>query len=181
MSIEPECLSQKTVRMKSGLDFLVVFQIALYRLQSLNLKPEGEIIRKSMYDKNSGSVKITTHLEHISGCKTASGTNCSKIWNYRVFIINTHRDQTALLLRVVHLGRFNCHAISGRGDQTTDFGELIGRSSPPLYRAIMNTRRDQTRAFAVKVVPKRRPVFPFPDLICTTIFETMRFMAFTIF
>ena len=36
-----------------------------------------------------------------------------------------------------------------------------------------------SRAFAVKVEGKRLPVSP--DLICTTIFETMRFMTFTTF
>ena len=32
--------------------------------------------RTSSYGNYSGSTKITTHLDHISHCKTASGTNC---------------------------------------------------------------------------------------------------------
>ena len=37
------------------------------------------------------------------------------------------------------------------------------------------------RAFAVKVDTKRPPVFLFSDLICTKIFETMRFVTLTTF
>ena len=40
----------------------------------------------------SGSMKITTHLDHISDCKTSSGTNVSSIWTYWVFIMHTHRN-----------------------------------------------------------------------------------------
>ena len=50
-------------------------------------------IRTSVYDKHSGSMEITTHLDEISRCKTASGTNWSNRWTYRVFIIKTRRDQ----------------------------------------------------------------------------------------
>ena len=32
----------------------------------------------------SGTVKLTTHLGHISCCKTASDTNRSNEWTYRV-------------------------------------------------------------------------------------------------
>ena len=35
------------------------------------------LIRTSIDDKNSGSTEITTRLDHISHCKTASGTNWS--------------------------------------------------------------------------------------------------------
>jgi len=48
--------------------------------------------RTSIYDKYSGSMTITTRLDHISHCKTASGTNWSNTWTYRVCIINTRRD-----------------------------------------------------------------------------------------
>jgi len=51
-----------------------------------------DFIRTSIYDKYSGSTKITTHLDHVSYCKTASDTNWSNRWTYRVFIINTRRD-----------------------------------------------------------------------------------------
>ena len=36
------------------------------------------LIQTSIYDEYSGTMKITTHLDHISHCKTASGTNGSK-------------------------------------------------------------------------------------------------------
>ena len=41
----------------------------------------------------SGSMKTTTRLYHISHCQTASGTNWSNRWTFRVSIINTHRDE----------------------------------------------------------------------------------------
>ena len=44
------------------------------------------------HDRYSDSMKITTHLAHISHCKTASGTNWSTRWINRVFMINTRRD-----------------------------------------------------------------------------------------
>jgi len=90
------------------------------------------IIRMSICDKYSGSIKITTHLDHISHCKEISGTNLSNRWTYRLFIINTrsaatrratarrrtplHPDLTislTSLTRVIHLVRPTCHAISG--------------------------------------------------------------------
>ena len=51
-----------------------------------------EFIRTSVYEKYSGSIKITTHLDHISHFKTTSGTDWSKILTYQVFIIVTRRD-----------------------------------------------------------------------------------------
>ena len=56
------------------------------------LQGGSNLIRTSIYDKYSGSVKITTQLDHIGHCKTAYATNWSKRWNYRVFIRNTRRD-----------------------------------------------------------------------------------------
>ena len=50
------------------------------------------MIRTSVYHKYSGATKITSHLVHISHCKTASGTDWSNGWTYRVFILITHRD-----------------------------------------------------------------------------------------
>ena len=38
---------------------------------------------------------MITYLDHISHCKTASGTNKSDRWTYPVIIINTHRNQIA--------------------------------------------------------------------------------------
>ena len=49
--------------------------------------------------KNSGSVKYTTHLDHISHCKTASGTNWSNRLTYRVFIKNTRHDKLGRVYR----------------------------------------------------------------------------------
>ena len=34
----------------------------------------------------------TTHLDHVSHCKTASGTHWSNRWTCGVFLTNTHRD-----------------------------------------------------------------------------------------
>ena len=34
-----------------------------------------DFIRTRIYDKHSGSMKISANLDHISHCKTASGTN----------------------------------------------------------------------------------------------------------
>jgi len=54
---------------------------------------EGDRVQTSIYDnKHLGSMKNTTHLDQISHRKTASGTNCSKRWTYRVFIMFSQRD-----------------------------------------------------------------------------------------
>ena len=50
------------------------------------------LIRMSVYDKYSGSMKMTSHLDHVSRVKAASGANWSNRCTYRVFSINTHRD-----------------------------------------------------------------------------------------
>ena len=47
----------------------------------------SDLVRTSIYDECSGSTKIPTHLDHISHCETAPGTNWSNICTYRVFII----------------------------------------------------------------------------------------------
>ena len=54
------------------------------------------LIQTSVCDKYSGSIKITTHLDHISHCETESGTNSLNRWTYRVFII---------ILAAIRLGR----------------------------------------------------------------------------
>ena len=56
-------------------------------------------IRMSIYDKYSGSMKFTTHLDQISHCKKASGTDWSNRWTYRIFIIHTRRDKIGLVFR----------------------------------------------------------------------------------
>jgi len=37
----------------------------------------SDVVQMSFCDTHSGSMKITARLDHISHCKTASGTNCS--------------------------------------------------------------------------------------------------------
>jgi hypothetical protein len=43
-----------------------------------------DLIRTSIFDKFSGSMKFTTRLDHNSHRKTASGTNWSNRWTYRI-------------------------------------------------------------------------------------------------
>ena len=43
----------------------------------------------SIHEKHSGSMKVTTHLDHIRHCKAPSGTSWSNTRTFRVFIINT--------------------------------------------------------------------------------------------
>jgi hypothetical protein len=50
-----------------------------------------DLIWTSVYDKYSGSMKITTHLDHIGHCKATLGSNWSNRWMYRVFFIGTRR------------------------------------------------------------------------------------------
>ena len=45
-----------------------------------------------MYDKCSDYIKFTTHLDHVSHCKTISGTIWSNKWTHRLFIIDYRRD-----------------------------------------------------------------------------------------
>ena len=54
------------------------------------------IIRMIVYDEYSGSMKITSHLDHVSHCKTASGTNWSNRWTSRVSMINTRPNEIPL-------------------------------------------------------------------------------------
>ena len=50
------------------------------------------LIRASIYDIRSGPMKFPTRMYHISNFETASCTNWSKRWTYRVFIMNTRPD-----------------------------------------------------------------------------------------
>ena len=45
-----------------------------------------------IYDKYSVSIRIATHLTHVSQCKTSYGANWSNRWTYRAFIINTRPE-----------------------------------------------------------------------------------------
>jgi len=75
-----------------------IFRTFIFRTSSGHSPPlqgylgNENLVRAIIFYKYSGSMKITTHLDHISHCKTASGTNWSNRWTSRVFIINTHRD-----------------------------------------------------------------------------------------
>ena len=55
--------------------------------------PVTDLIQTGTYDEYSCAMKLTTRLDHISHCKTASGTNWSNRWTYRVSTINTRPDQ----------------------------------------------------------------------------------------
>ena len=81
---------------------------------------ESSLIRTSICDNYSGSTKSTTHLDHISHCEAASGTNRSNKWTYRVFIISNHRDYTPSSL---HLR--TCNASTPHSERRkAAFGEL---------------------------------------------------------
>ena len=54
-------------------------------LKDLTMQVDSELVLCS-------ALKITTHLNHLSHCKTMSGTNWSNMWTYRVSIIITRRD-----------------------------------------------------------------------------------------
>ena len=58
----------------------------------------GSLILTGMYHKYSGSMNVTTHMDHIGYCETASGTHWLNRWTYRVFIITTRRDSISLRL-----------------------------------------------------------------------------------
>ena len=48
-------------------------------------------------DKYSISMKISTHLDYTSHYQTSFGTNWSKLLTFRVFIIDTNRDEITSL------------------------------------------------------------------------------------
>ena len=53
----------------------------------------NNLIWTSFYDEHSGSMTITSHLDHISHCKTTvSGTTWSNRWTHRVHIIDAGCD-----------------------------------------------------------------------------------------
>jgi hypothetical protein len=51
----------------------------------------GTVIPTTIYHEFSGSIKITTHLDHVSHRETTSGTNWWNRWTYLVFIIHDRR------------------------------------------------------------------------------------------
>ena len=92
-----------------------------------------------MYDKCSGSKKITTHLDHVSHCKPTPDTNRSNRWTDRVFIINTRRDSIPSKflrgLRSPHRRKSNfpfsevapLRAPAGRSDGSVSCARALGR------------------------------------------------------
>ena len=88
-------------RPESGLDCLTCAMFARKRTlaSAFALKhrcsyKNADLIWTISCDKTPGSTKITTHLDHIGPCETISGTHWLNRWTYRVFIINTRRDQS---------------------------------------------------------------------------------------
>ena len=55
-------------------------------------RPIADFIQKTIFDKYSGSMKITAQLYHISRCEAVCGTNWSNRWTYRVFVVNTRPE-----------------------------------------------------------------------------------------
>ena len=53
--------------------------------------------------KYPGSMIFFAHLNHISHCKIAFGTNRSKRWSYRVFIISTRRDEIGSVVEGIRI------------------------------------------------------------------------------
>ena len=45
----------------------------------------------SIQDKHAGSIKVTTHLNHISHCQAASGTGWLNRWTHRVYYKHSPR------------------------------------------------------------------------------------------
>ena len=70
--------------------FLKPFQVFPLRLKVVAdpFIRGADFVRTSTSGKHSDSVKIITHLDHISHCKTASGRNRSNRRTYRVSIMN---------------------------------------------------------------------------------------------
>jgi hypothetical protein len=85
----------------------------------------------SIYDKYSGSMKITTRLNHMSHCKTASGKNRPNDWTYRVCIVNTHRDGLGLLINGSTL-ECSCVAVAPRFNGSSSQGFLAHKKHRPL-------------------------------------------------
>ena len=63
----------------------VLYQVTMWNLSEANLTPT------SIAQKYSGSMKITTYLDHASHCKTTSSTNWSNRWTCRVLIRRRQR------------------------------------------------------------------------------------------
>ena len=69
------------------------------------------LIPMTIYHKYSGSMKITTHLDDISHCKTTYGTSWGNGWAHRVFVTNTRRDEIPMSSRNEGLLERLSHAV----------------------------------------------------------------------
>ena len=92
--IEPEYPSQTLVRMNSAPASNSCGPSQSFTPSTIQRMwhIENSLIRTSVYDKFSGATKIVTHLDHISHCTTAFGTNWSNRWTHRAFLMNNRRD-----------------------------------------------------------------------------------------
>ena len=107
------------------------------RLPHKGLRPQN-LIRSSIHDKFSGVMKITTHLYHISHCKTSSGTNWSKRWTHRVFIQilaairSVNPSAAAEKTRHIRDSQGQILALSGRSKSSNRFKHLALGSEADL-------------------------------------------------
>ena len=72
------------------------FQGGRFRLEAAHVLSQRDLVRTSICDKHSGSMKITTHLDYILHCKNIPASSWLKQWIYRVFVKSTLRDSIAL-------------------------------------------------------------------------------------
>ena len=70
-------------------------------------------VQTSVYDNysHSDSMKTTTHLDHISHCKTSSGTKWLNRWTYRLFIINTRRAPPAMSTNLIAASIYDTYSV----------------------------------------------------------------------
>ena len=75
-----------------GVEFSFQGSLTSTFLRRLNASAQIDLLRLHVHDKYSGFMKFDTRLDHVSHCKTISGTNWSNGWTDPVFIINTRLD-----------------------------------------------------------------------------------------
>ena len=89
--------SLKSTQFFWGIDFDPVYNQEILKATSKGSPwrfSRDDLIRISTHRKCLGSMNITTHLDHVSYCKTASGTNWLNRWTCLLCLINTRRDCT---------------------------------------------------------------------------------------
>ena len=65
------------VRTRDETKGLAIEAAALERVWNMQRVRVQNLVRRSIYNEYSGSIKIATHLDHISHCKASSGSNWS--------------------------------------------------------------------------------------------------------